>query len=113
MIQETTIPNGLAMPQQFSELQNVMADMVASANKYGQKQTKTEATRLRKLLMSMAKQCKDSRICILQETKALPKIPRKSKKQPVNEQRQSEFVEEQSEEVVKKEKKPRKSKEKE
>lgn len=119
-IQETTIPNGLAMPQQFSELQTTIADMVQSANRYGAKQTKVEATRLRKHLMSLAKKCKDSRICILQDTKAMPKIPRTSKKQAVNEQRQEEFAEEQAEEVVnegglkvKKERKPRKSKKKE
>lgn len=99
-IQETTMPNGFAMPQQFSELQTVIADMVSSANKYGQKPTKIEATRLRKHLMALAKKCKDSRQCILQDTKALPKIPRKSKKQPVDTQRQTEFAEEASEEVV-------------
>ncbi len=114
---ETTIPSGLAMPQQFSDLQTVMEDMVTSANKYGQKPTKVEATRLRKHLMALAKKCKDSRQCILQDTKAMPKIPRKSKTQPVDEQRQSEFAEEASEEVVnegglkvKKEKKVRKKK---
>jgi hypothetical protein len=120
MIQETTMPNGMAMPGQFSDLQTVIGDMVTSANKYGQKPTKVEATRLRKHLMALAKKCKDSRQCILQDTKALPKIPRTSKKQPVDEQRQTEFAEEQAEEVVndgglkvKKEKKPRKSKKKE
>ena len=115
-IQNTSMPvNGLAMPQQFSDLQTTIGDMVTSANKYGQKPTKVEATRLRKHLMALAKKCKDSRICILQETKALPKITRTSKKQPVDEQRQTEFAEEASEEVVnegglkvKKEKKPRK-----
>ena len=119
-IQETTMPNGIAMPQQFSELQTTIADMVQSANKYGSRPTKVEATRLRKHLMAFAKKCKDSRSCILSETKALPKIPRTSKKQPVNEQIQTEFAEEQAEEVVndggvkvKKEKKPRKSKKKE
>ena len=118
-IQQTSEPSmSMAMPQQFSELQTTIADMVQSANKYGSKPTKVEATRLRKHLMSLAKKCKDSRICILQDTKALPKIPRTSKKQPVNEQRQTEFAEEQAEEVVndggvkvKKEKKPRKKKE--
>ena len=117
-IQETTMPNGLDMPQQFSELQTTIADMVQSANKYGQKPTKVEATRLRKHLMALAKKCKDSRICTLQDTKAFPKIPRTSKKQPVNEQRHTEFAEEQAEVVVneggvkvKKEKKARKKKE--
>ena len=117
-IQETQMPNGLAMPAQFSELQTVIGDMVASANRYGQKQTKVESTRLRKHLMTLAKQCKDSRQCILKDTKALPKIPRKSKTQDVNEQRQEEFAEEQAEEVVnegglkvKKSRKPRKKKE--
>ena len=117
MIQETTMPNGLAMPQQFSDLQTTIEDMVKSANKYGSKPTKVEATRLRKHLMALAKMCKDSRQCILQDTKALPKVPRKSKTQPVDEQRQTEFAEEASEEVVnegglkvKKEKKPRKKK---
>ena len=116
MIQETTMPNGLAMPQMFSELQTVIEDMVTSANKYGQKQTKAESTKLRKHLMTLAKKCKDSRQCILQETKAMPIIPRTSKKQPVNEERQAEFAEEASEEVVnagkvKKSSKPRKKKE--
>lgn len=117
MIQETTMPTGLAMPQQFSDLQTTIEDMVKSANKYGSKPTKVEATRLRKHLMALAKMCKDSRQCILQDTKALPKVPRKSKTQPVDEQRQTEFAEEASEEVVnegglkvKKEKKPRKKK---
>jgi hypothetical protein len=117
-IQATTMPTGLAMPQQFSELQTVIGDMVASANKYGAKPTKVESTRLRKHLMTLAKKCKDSRQCILQDTRALPKIPRKSKKQPVDEQRQTEFAEEQAEEVVnegglkvKKSRKPRKKKE--
>ena len=116
-IQETTMPTGLAMPQQFSDLQTTIEDMVKSANKYGSKPTKVEATRLRKHLMALAKMCKDSRQCILQDTKALPKVPRKSKTQPVDEQRQTEFAEEASEEVVnegglkvKKEKKPRKKK---
>ena len=119
-IQETTMPNGLAMPQQFSELQTVINDMVSSANKYGQKPTKVEATRLRKHLMLLAKKCKDSRTCILQDTKAMPKIPRTSKKQPVDKERQREFAEEQAEEVVnegglkvKKSKKPKKPKKKE
>ena len=115
MIQNTSMPvNGLAMPQQFSELQTVIGDMVASANRYGVKQTKVESTRLRKHLMALAKQCKNSRQCILQDTKAMPKIPRTSKKQPVNEERKNEFIEEASEEVVNegglKVKKPRKSK---
>ena len=117
-IQVTQMPNGLAMPQQFSELQTTIADMVQSANRYGAKQTKVEATRLRKHLMALAKKCKDSRSCILSDTKAMPKIPRTSKKQPANEQRQTEFAEEQAEAVVnegglkvKKEKKPRKKKE--
>ena len=113
-IQETIMPNiSGSMPQQFGELQTVMNDMIASAHKYGQKPTKVEATRLRKHLMSLAKQCKNSRTCVLEEVKALPKIPRTSKKQPVNEQRQTEFVEEQAEEVVnegKKNRKPRKGK---
>ena len=52
-IQETTMPNGLAMPQQFSDLQTVIGDMVASANKYGAKPTKVESTRLRKHLMTL------------------------------------------------------------
>ena len=119
MIQETTMPNGLAMPQQFSDLQTTIEDMVKSANKYGSKPTKVEATRLRKHLMALAKMCKDSRQCILQDTKALPKVPRKSKTQPVDEQRQTEFAEEASEEVVnegglkvKEEKKQRKKKKK-
>ena len=118
MIQETTMPNGLAMPAQFSELQTVIGDMVASANKYGQKPTKVESTRLRKHLMNLAKKCKESRQCILQGTKALPKIPRTSKKQDVNQQRKDEFEEEQAEAVVnegglkvKKSRKPRKKKE--
>jgi len=117
-IQATQMPNGLAMPQQFSELQTVIEEMITSANRYGAKQTKVEATRLRKHLMALAKKCKDSRICILQDTKAMPKIPRTSKKQAVNEQRETEFAEEQAEAVVnegglkvKKEKKPRKKKE--
>ena len=66
----------------------------------------------------LAKKCKDSRQCILKDTKALPKIPRKSKTQDVNEQRQEEFEEEQAEAVVnegglkvKKSRKPRKKKE--
>ena len=112
-IQATQMPvNGLAMPQQFSELQTVIGDMVASANRYGTKQTKVESTRLRKHLMTLAKKCKDSRQCILTETKALPKIPRTSKKQNVNEQRQEEFAEEKAEEIVNagKVKKPRKKK---
>jgi 2-phospho-L-lactate transferase/gluconeogenesis factor (CofD/UPF0052 family) len=116
-IQETTMPNGLAMPGQFSELQTVIADMVQSANKYGQKPTKVEATRLRKHLMALAKKCKESRQCVLQNVKSMPKIPRTAKKQPVDEQRQTEFAEEASEEVVNegglKVKKPRKSKKKE
>ena len=118
MIQETTMPNGLAMPAQFSELQTVIGDMVASANKYGTKPTKVESTRLRKHLMNLAKKCKESRSCILQDTKALPKIPRTSKKQDVNQQRKDEFEEEQAEAVVnegglkvKKSRKPRKKKE--
>jgi hypothetical protein len=119
-IQATQMPNGLAMPQMFSELQSVIEDMVTSANRYGAKQTKVEATRLRKHLMALAKKCKDSRSCILSDTKAMPKIPRTSKKQDVNEQRQTEFAEDASEEVVndgglkvKKPRKPRKSKKKE
>ena len=100
-IQATTEPSmSMAMPQMFSELQTVIGDMVASANKYGQKPTKVESTRLRKHLMTLAKKCKDSRQCILQETKAMPKIPRTSKKQPVNEERKEEFAEEHAEEVV-------------
>lgn len=116
-IQATTEPSmSMAMPQMFSELQTVIGDMVASANKYGQKPTKVESTRLRKHLMTLAKKCKDSRQCILQETKAMPKIPRTSKKQPVNEERKEEFAEEHAEEVVnagkvKKSSKPRKKKE--
>ena len=118
-IQQTSEPSmSMAMPQQFSELQSVIGDMVASANRYGQKQTKVESTRLRKHLMTLAKKCKDSRQCILQDTKAMPKIPRTSKKQDVNQQRQNEFAEEASEEVVnegglkvKKARKPRKKKE--
>ena len=117
-IQETTMPNGLAMPAQFSELQTVIGDMVKSANKYGQKQTKVESTKLRKHLMNLAKKCKESRQCILSDVKSMPKIPRKSKTQSVDNQRQVEFAEEASEEVVnegglkvKKEKKPRKKKE--
>jgi hypothetical protein len=117
-IQATQMPNGLAMPQMFSELQSVIEDMVTSANRYGAKQTKVEATRLRKHLMALAKKCKDSRSCILSDTKAMPKIPRTSKKQDVNEQRQTEFAEEQADEVVnagglkvKKERKARKKKE--
>ena len=114
-IQETTMPNGLAMPQQFSELQTVIEEMMTSARKYGAKPTKVESTRLRKHLMSLAKKCKESRQCILSEVKAMPKIPRTSKKQPVDEQRQTEFAEEASEEVVNegKVKKPRKSRKKE
>ena len=120
-IQATSEPSmSMAMPQMFSELQTVIGDMVTSANKYGQKPTKVESTRLRKHLMTLAKKCKESRSCILQDTKALPKIPRTSKKQPVNEQRQDEFAEDQSEVVVnegglkvKKEKKPRKPRKKE
>ena len=115
-IQHTTMPSGLAMPQMFSELQSVIGDMVTSANRYGAKPTKVESTRLRKHLMTLAKKCKESRICILQDVKAMPKIPRTSNKQPVNEERQAEFAEEQSEEVVnagkvKKPRKPRKKKE--
>ena len=117
-VQQTEIPSGHSMPQQFSELQSVIADTVASANRYGTKQTKVEATRLRKHLMNLAKKCKESRQCVLQNVKTMPKIPRTSKKQPVDEQRQVEFAEEQAEEVVnegglkvKKEKKPRKKKE--
>lgn len=122
-IQETTIPSGLTMPAQFSDLQSVIGDMVASANRYGAKPTKVEATRLRKHLMNLAKMCKDSRQCVLQNVKAVPKMPRKGKKQPVDEQRQEEVMDEGKEEVmdegkdegkdelkakVKKEKKPRK-----
>jgi len=118
-IQQTSEPSmSMAMPQQFSELQTVIEEMITSANRYGAKQTKVEATRLRKHLMALAKKCKDSRSCILSDTKAMPKIPRTSKKQPANEQRQTEFAEEQAEAVVnegglkvKKEKKPRKKKE--
>ena len=115
-IQATQMPNGLAMPQQFSELQTVIGDMVASANKYGQKPTKVESTRLRKHLMTLAKKCKDSRQCILQDTKAMPKVPRTSKTQDVNEERTEEQDEEQAEEVVNqgglkvKTRKPRKKK---
>ena len=116
-IQETTMPNGLAMPQQFSELQTVIEEIMTSARKYGAKPTKVESTRLRKHLMNLAKKCKESRQCILSEVKAMPKIPRTSKKQPVNEQRETEFAEEASEEVVNegglKVKKPRKSRKKE
>ncbi len=116
-IQETQIPtSSFAMPQQFSQLQTVIENMVSSANKYGQKPTKVESTRLRKHLMTLAKQWKNSRQCILQDTKALPKVPRTSKKQPVNEERKEEFIEDASEEVVnagkvKKARKPRKKKE--
>ena len=120
-IQATSEPSmSMALPQQFSELQTVIGDMVASANKYGAKPTKIESTRLRKHLMNLAKKCKDSRKCILSDVKALPKIPRTSNKQPVNEQRKEEFTEDQSEVVVnegglkvKKEKKPRKPRKKE
>ena len=115
MIQQTEMPNGLAMPQQFSSLQSVIEDMITSANRYGQKQTKVESTRLRKHLMNLAKKCKESRQCILSDTKAMPKIPRTSKKQAVDIARQNEFAEEASEEVVnegglkvKKARKPRK-----
>ena len=100
-IQSTSEPSmSMAMPQMFSELQSVIGYMVASANKYGQKPTKVESTRLRKHLMSLAKKCKESRSCILSDTKALPKIPRTSKKQAVDIPRQNEFAEEQAEVVV-------------
>ena len=120
-IQATNEPSmSMAMPQMFSELQTVIGDMVTSANKYGQRPTKVESTRLRKHLMSLAKKCKESRQCILQDTKAMPKIPRTGKKQPVDAQRQNEFAEEQAEEIVnegglkvkKEEKKPRKPRKK-
>lgn len=118
-IQQTSEPSmSMAMPQQFSDLQTVIGDMITSANKYGQKPTKIESTRLRKHLMNLAKQCKQSRQCILQDTKAMPRIPRTSNKQDVNSQRQTEFAEEASEAVVnegglkvKKARKPRKKKE--
>ena len=115
-IQATSEPSmSMALPQQFSELQTVIGDMVASATKYGQKPTKIESTRLRKHLMNLAKKCKDSRKCILSDVKALPTIPRTSNKQPVNEQRKEEFKEEVSDEVVnagkvKKARKPRNKK---
>ena len=118
-IQHTEMPtSSIAMPQMFSQLQSVIEDMVTSANKYGQKPTKVESTRLRKHLMTLAKKCKESRQCILQDTKAMPKIPRTSKKQAVDIARQNEFAEEASEEVVNegglkvKEKKPRKPRKK-
>ena len=88
------------MPQQFAELTSAIDEMQRSAMKYGHKPTKMEATRLRKHLMALSKKCKDTRKCILTEVKKIPKVPRKSSKQAVNKQRQTEHAEEVAEEVV-------------
>ena len=86
-IANTQMPkNVVNLPQKFSDLQTTINALVSEANKYGTKQTKVGATRLRKNLMSLSKACKDSRVCILKETKEMPKIPRKSKVKKVEDE---------------------------
>ena len=96
-IQDSNIDENLpsvSKNQPFSDLHTAIDAVKMESDKYGNKPSKIQATRLRKSLMELAKKCKDQRKCVLSEVKKIKPVPRlkKTVTEP-DEQRENEEAE--------------------
>ena len=81
-INNSTLSDNLPSVEQygkFSGLMTAMDHVRDEHEKYGSKQSKVQATKLRKALMELSKECKTSRTCVLEEVKKIKPIPRQKK----------------------------------